>query len=132
MIPPPAGARDRTRPRIALLSPRRQSLARFRTSGIRFRIQVDEPVRLRVTVSGRLTSRRRRRRAGGAARGKLRRFDRRTIDVRRAGTVTVRLRPRAALRLLLRRERDLPGLLSVRAVDRAGNRSTRTKTLLFK
>ena len=132
VIPPPAGARDRTRPRIALLSPRRQSLARFRTSGIRFRIQVDEPVRLRVTVSGRLTSRRRRRRAGGAARGKLRRFDRRTIDVRRAGTVTVRLRPRAALRLLLRRERDLPGLLSVRAVDRAGNRSTRTKTLLFK
>jgi secreted PhoX family phosphatase len=132
VIPPPAAAaRDRTRPRIALLSPKRQSLRRFRTAGVRFRIQVDEPVRLRVTVSGRLTSRRRRG-AGAAARGKLRRFDRRTIDVRQAGIVTVRLRPRAALRLLLRREQDMPGLLAVRAVDRAGNRSTRTKTLLFK
>ena len=130
-IIPPAARPDKTRPRIALLSPRRQSLRRFRTEGMRFRIQVDEPVRLRVTVSGRLTSRKRRK-AGAAARGKLRRFDRRTIDVEQAGTVTVRLRPRAALRLLLRRERDMPGLLAVRAVDRAGNRATRTKTLLFK
>ena len=130
VIPPPAAAAADERPRISLLSPRRQSLRRFRTRGMRFRIQVDEPVTLRVTVYGRLTSRRRR--AGAAARGRLRRFDRRTYDVKQAGTITVTLRPRAALRLLLRREEDMPGLLAVRAVDRAGKRSTRTKTLLFK
>jgi secreted PhoX family phosphatase len=135
VIPPPATGggttADKTRPRISLLSPRRQSLRRLRGEGMRFRIQVDEPVTLRVTLNGRLTSRRRRK-ASASARGKLRRFARRTIDVEQAGTVTVRLRPSAALRLLLRRERDMPGLLAVRAVDRAGNRSTRTKTLLFK
>jgi hypothetical protein len=136
VIPPPATGGggttqpDETLPRIGLLSPRRQSLKRLRGEGMRFRIQVDEPVTLRVTLSGRLTSRRRK--GNASARGKLRRFARRTVEVREAGTVTVRLRPAAALRLLLRRERDMPGLLAVRAVDKAGNRSTRTKTLLFK
>ena len=133
VIPPPAETArpDRTRPRISLLSPRRQSLRRFRTRGMTFRIHVDEPVTLRVTAYGRLTSRRRRK-ATASARGKLRRFARATVELREAGTVTVRLRPRAALRLLLRREQDMPGLLAVRAVDSARNRSTRTKTLLFK
>jgi secreted PhoX family phosphatase len=139
VIPPPPGAGaggggtsvDTTRPRLSLLSPRRQSLKRFRTKGMRFRIQVDEPVRLRVSAYGRLTSPRRRK-AGASARGALRRFDRRTYNVEQAGTITVTLRPRAALRLLLRREEDMPGLLAVRAVDRAGNRATRTKVLLFK
>ena len=131
VIPPAEPAARDDHPRISLLSPRRQSLNRFRTRGMRFRIRVDEPVTLRVTVYGRLTSRRRRK-AGAAARGRLRRFDRTTIELREAGTVTVRLRPRAALRLLLRREKDMPGLLAVRAVDRSGKRSTRTKALLFK
>ena len=137
VLPPAAGGGtppatpDRTKPRVGLLSPRRQSLQRFRSRGMTFRIQVDEPVTLRVTAYGRLTARRRRK-AGTSARGKLRRFARRTIQVEQAGTVTVRLRPRAALRVLLRREQDMPGLLAVRATDRAGNRATRTKTLLFK
>jgi secreted PhoX family phosphatase len=135
VIPPPpqvaGGAARDENPRVSLLSPRRQSLRRFIQEGMRFRIRVDEPVTLRVTVYGRLTNRRRNASAS-VPRGKLRRFARRTVRVDEAGTITVRLRPRAALRLLLRREERMPGLLAVRAVDAAGKRSTRTKTLLFK
>jgi hypothetical protein len=65
-------------------------------------------------------------------RGKLRRLAHGTVRVRRAGEVTVRLRPRAALRLLLRRERNVPAVLTVTAVDRAGNRTTRKRALLFR
>ena len=52
--------------------------------------------------------------------------------MQQAGEVTVRLRPSASLRLLLRRERALPALLQVKAVDAARNTSTRTKQLKFK
>jgi hypothetical protein len=44
----------------------------------------------------------------------------------------VRLRPRAKLSRQLRRERRLSALLTVRAVDLAGNATTRTKRLVFR
>jgi secreted PhoX family phosphatase len=137
VIPPPAppagGAARNENPLVSLLSPRRQSLGRFIREGMRFRIRVDEPVTMRVTVYGRLTSLPGRRRASASVpRGKLRRMARRTVRVDEAGTITVRLRPRAALRLLLRREDRMPGLLAVRALDDTGKRTTRTKPLLFK
>jgi secreted PhoX family phosphatase len=135
VIPPATSRPDKTLPRIRLLSPRRQSLGRFRTEGMRFRIGVDEAVTLRVTVYGRLTSRRRRASgslAQAAARGKVRQFGRVSTRVDRAGVVTVTVRPRASMRLLLRREAKVPATLSVRATDAAGNASTRTKLLLFK
>jgi hypothetical protein len=100
-----------------------------------FRLRVDEPVTLSVTLTGRLTSVRRRAKgaqAGASARGRLQRFDREVVQVAKAGEVTVRLRPTVRLRLLLRRETVVPALLSVKAVDRAGNVSTRTKQLRFK
>ena len=70
-------------------------------------------------------------------RGTARRLSRRLarVRVRRAGAgrvVTVRLRPSAALRRRLRREKRLPALLTVRAVDAAGNATTRTKRLVFR
>ena len=46
--------------------------------------------------------------------------------------MTVRLRPSASLRRRLRREKRLPALLTVRAVDAAGNATTRTKRLVFR
>jgi hypothetical protein len=129
VIPPPAAAgggapaEEDERPRVGLLSPRRQSLRRFIREGMRFRIQVDEPVTLRVTVYGRLTNLPGRRRASASVpRGKLRRMVRRTVRVEEAGVVTVRLRPRAALRLLLRREDRMPALLAVRAIDSKSRR----------
>ena len=140
VIPPPAapgggGAGgggitepDRTRPRVELLSPGRQSLGRLRTRGLAFRVRVSEPVTLTVTLRGQLSKRR----GKGSARGKVRRIARASVRVQRAGEVTVRLRPSASLRLLLRRERALPALLQVKAVDAARNTSTRTKQLKFK
>ena len=132
VIPPPAapggGEPDRTRPRVELLSPGRQSLGRLRTRGLAFRVRVSEPVTLTVTLRGQLSKRR----GKGSARGKVRRIARATVRVPRAGEVTVRLRPSASLRLLLRRERALPALLQVKAVDAARNTSTRTKQLKFK
>ena len=83
-----------------------------------------------MTLRGQLT---RKRRGKASARGKVRRLARRDRSAStRAGVVTVRLRPSASLRLLLRRERVLPALLQVKAVDAAGNTSTRTKQLKFK
>ena len=136
VIPPPAppgggapgGDPDRTRPRVELLSPGRQSLGRLRTRGLAFRVRVSEPVTLTVTLRGQLSKRR----GKGSARGKVRRIARASVRVPRAGEVTVRLRPSASLRLLLRRERALPALLQVKAVDAARNTSTRTKQLKFK
>jgi hypothetical protein len=52
--------------------------------------------------------------------------------VRAAGTVTVRLRPGAKLRRRLRGRKRVPALLTVRAVDAAGNTATRTKRLVFR
>ena len=46
--------------------------------------------------------------------------------------MTVTLRPSAALRRKLRSEKRLPALLSVKAVDAAGNDATRTKALTFR
>ena len=56
----------------------------------------------------------------------------RAIDVAAGRTVTVTLKPSAALRRKLRSEKRLPGLLSVKATDAAGNMTTRTKTLTFR
>ncbi len=126
--PPPAPPRDATRARLSLRSPARQSLGSLRGRGVVFRIDVDEAVTLDVTLSGRL------KRAGRSTtrgRGALRRLARTRVTVERAGTVDVRVRPSSALRLLLRRESVLPGLLHVRATDRAGNVTTRTKQLRF-
>ena len=130
---PGVAGSDETRPVVELLTPKRQSLTRLRAVGVPVRVRVSEPVTLRVTLRGRLTSARsRKKRAGAAARGKLRRLARRSRRVERAGVVTVRLRPAASLRLLLRREDTLPALLHISATDAAGNRTTRTKELRFK
>jgi len=119
---------DRTPPRIRLLSSRRQKIKRLRSTGLRFRIGVDEAVRLRVTLAGRFMSRGHR-----PARGKLRRLVRVTVTRVNAGkTVTVRLKPSASLRRRLRGEKRLPGVLQVRATDVAGNTATRTKLLTFR
>jgi secreted PhoX family phosphatase len=120
--------RDRTRPGIAVVAERRQSLRLLFGRGVPIVFRMNEPGRLTVTLVGRLTTRRR----GRRVRGKLRRLAHGTVRVRRAGEVTVRLRPRAALRLLLRRERNVPAVLTVTAVDRAGNRTTRKRALLFR
>ena len=121
---------DRTRPRLELLSPGRQSLSRLRGRGLAFRLRVSEPVTLTVTLRGQLSSRRKRGKA--SARGKVRRLARATVRVERAGVVTVRLRPSTSLRLLLRRESVLPAVLQVKALDSARNTSTRTKQLKFR
>gem|GEM_PF-4927189 len=46
--------------------------------------------------------------------------------------MTVRLRPAAALRVLLRRECVVPATLAVTATDAAGSKSTCTKRLRFR
>ncbi len=136
VIPPPvATAPDTRSPNTQLISPARQSLKGLRGRGMDFKLRVDEPVTLTVTLSGRLTVFRRRGRkaqAEASARGGLRRFDREVVKVAKAGEVTVRLRPSASTRLLLRRERVVPAILTVRSVDAAGNAQTRTKQLKFK
>lgn len=136
VIPPPPPAKDTRRPLVSILSPARLELNRLRGSGLTIRLRVDEPAQLRVTLTGRLTSLRPRARrsvvAEMAARGGLTQLARETVDAQRAGEVTVRLRPSARLRLRLRREKTLPALLSIRAVDRAGNVTTRTKQLRLK
>ena len=125
----PAGAKpDRTDPLISLLSNRRQSLRTLRTTGLRFRIRVNETARVEVALRGRLTSTIKR-----GARGKSRMLKNNgAISVSAGQTVTVTLRPSAALRRKLTDERRLPGLLSVKAVDAAGNDATRTKVLTFR
>jgi hypothetical protein len=129
VIPAPPGtpANDRTLPLVALLSPGRQRLRTLLAAqGVPFRIQVDEPVTVVATLRGRLTSARRR--SGvPAGRGKERRLAQRTYRFDRPGTYTLRLKPNAALRVLLRRERRLPAVLLVRAEDGAGNARTRRK-----
>jgi hypothetical protein len=121
---PAAPSRDATLPFLQILSPARQSLRALRRSGMTVRVRVDEPVTLRVTVSGRLS-----RRKGG--RGPIKRFARDTVRVERAGEATITLRPSAAQRLLLRREDSVPAVLSLSATDAAGNERTRTKQLRF-
>ncbi len=119
---------DHTQPRIRLLSNARQSLRRLRKTGLRFRLSVDEIAAVRVTLSGRYTSAR-----GRPARGRLMRLRRQSgIKVKANEVITVRLKPSARAIRRLRRERRLPGLFEVRAVDQAGNAATRSKRLTFR
>jgi hypothetical protein len=122
----PATAADTALPLLYLLSAERQSLRKLLRSGLSFRIRVDEPVALRATLVGRLTSKR------GRGRGKERRLAQTTVRTQRAGEVVLRLKPSAAIRLLLRREARLPAALLVRAEDAAGNVRTRRKRLTFR
>ena len=134
VIPPPAAAAaggaaasDTTRPAVELLGSSSQSLRRLRTRGLSLRVRVSEPATLTLTLRGRL------RKPGKASgRGRTRRLARGTVRVERAGVVRVRLRPSAALRLLLRRERVLPAVVEATAVDAARNRATRRKRLKFR
>jgi secreted PhoX family phosphatase len=131
--PPPPGAPgptppDTAKPDVDLASSQLRKLSQLRGKGVRFAFEVDEASSLTVTLSARL------RKAGKKAkgRGKSRRLARGTVRATRAGEVAVRLRPSAALRLLLKREREVPATLKVVAVDAAGNRTTRTIKLLFR
>ncbi|MDA0136234.1 DUF839 domain-containing protein [Solirubrobacter sp. CPCC 204708] len=125
VIPPPPGA-DKSPTYISFVSAGRQSLATLIGSrGTSFKLRVDEPSTLIVTLYGQLTTRKGRR-------GKPRRLARVTQRVTAPGEITVRLRPAAALRVLLRRERTVPASLAVTATDAAGNKSTRTKRLSFR
>jgi hypothetical protein len=135
---PPAGllpdgtrvpAKDARRPGVSILSSARLDLGRLRgASGLTIRLRVDEPVKLRVTVGGRLTGLR----PGGRRGAVFTRLARVSLDVAKAGEVSVRLKPNAALRLRLKREKAVPALLSIRAEDRSGNVQTRTKQLRLK
>jgi hypothetical protein len=123
---PRPGAKDMTDPRISLLSNARQRLRTLRTNGLSFRIRVDEASKVEVSMRGRFSVKR-----GG--RGKLRTLkENAAINVAAGQIVTVRVKPTAAMRRKLRQERRLPGLLSVKATDAAGNDATRTKVLSFR
>jgi secreted PhoX family phosphatase len=122
VIPPPPAA-DRSATRLSFVSAARQSLGALTGArGMAFTLRVDEPATLTVTLYGQLSTRKGRR-------GKARRLARVTQRVTAPGEVTVRLRPSAALRVLLRRERAVPASLAVTATDAAGNKATRTKRL---
>ena len=113
---------------MSLLSNGRQSLKSLRTNGLKFRIRVNETAKLDVSLRGRFTSTLKR-----GARGKIQALkDRNGISVRAGQTLTVTLKPSAALRKKLRKEKRFPGLLAVKATDAAGNDTTRTKTLVFR
>src|SRR3954447_14050567 len=123
--------KDLTSPQIQLLSNGRQSLRRLRTSGLSFRIRVDEVAKLRITLLGRFTAKIGKRTLW-PARGKMRTLVR--TNVARVGAnqvVTVKIKPSAVVRKRLRDEKRLPGLLRVKATDLAGNIATRTKPLGF-
>jgi hypothetical protein len=120
-----AATADTTDPRISLLSRSRQSLKTLRGSGMRFQIRINEAAKVEVALRGRFSS--------SGARGKLRAVSRRsTVNVAAGQTVTVTIKPTAAMLRKLREERRLPALLSVKATDAAGNDSTRTKALSFR
>lgn len=121
----PAPGKDGTPARLSFLSAGRQNLASLTGNGLDFKLRVDEPATLTVTLYGQLTSRKGRR-------GKPRQLARVTQRVNTSGEVTVRLRPAAALRVLLRRERAVPATLAVTATDAAGNKATRNKRLSFR
>jgi hypothetical protein len=78
-----------------------------------------------VSLRGRFKSR--------GARGELRNLARgATVNVGAGQTVTITVKPTAAMRKKLRKEKRLPGLFSVKATDAAGNTSTRTKAVSFR
>jgi hypothetical protein len=124
VVPPPPAV-DTGKPDVDLESSQLRKLKQLRTKGVRFTFEVDEPSTLTVTLSGRLRKRR-----GKGKRGSSRTLSRGTV-VAAAGEVTLRLRPSAAMRVLLRRERRLTATLRIVAVDRAGNRRVTTHTILF-
>jgi len=126
----PAPAADRALPAVFLLGRGRQQIETLRGRGMSFEIQVDEPVTIVATLRGRLTSRRRRR-GRPSGRGRERRVAQTTLRNDRPGRYTLRLRPSAALRTLLRRETRMPAALLIRATDRAGNVRTRRKRVDF-
>jgi hypothetical protein len=112
--------RDATQPRVSLLSRARQSLSTLRSRGLRFQLRFDEAVNLEVRLTGRV-------------RGKSRTLaTTRMSGVGARQTVTVTLRPSAALRRQLRSSRRLSAMLRVKATDVAGNASSRTKALSFR
>jgi hypothetical protein len=122
----PGSRPDRTQPRLRLRSNGRQDLKTLRTRGLEFLLSADEPVKLSVRLLGRFTT-------AHEGRGRLRELARGTQTGVRAGQViTLRLRPGAALRRRLSRERRLPAELRITATDSAGNVTTRTKTLSFR
>jgi hypothetical protein len=117
---------DKTPPLLRLRSTGRQHVRTLRTHGLTFRLSADEPVtKLEATLLGRFSSH--------GKRLALRRLARRTLRSVKAGqTVTLQLRPSAALRKRLAREHRLPALLRIRATDAAGNVTTRTKPISFR
>jgi hypothetical protein len=130
VVPPPAvpATPDTRKPDVDLESSQFLRLGALRKRGIRFSFEVDEPSTLTVVLSARL--RKSGRKAKG--RGKRRRLAAGTVNAAAASTVSIRLRPGAALRVLLKRERELPARLKVIAVDRAGNRTEKTMRVLFR
>jgi hypothetical protein len=134
-VPPPGTGGDvpgddGRGPRLNLLSPGRQQLAALRGRGILFELQADEGSTIELRLRGRL----KRSGRGGrlVGRGKPRVLAGAKITARPGTPVRVRLRPIAAIRLLLLREQKLPATLHVTATDRAGNKTTRTKPMLFR
>ncbi len=121
----PAPGKDGTPARLSFVSAARQNLASLTGGGLDFKLRIDEPATLTVTLYGQLTTR-------TGRRGKPRRLARVTQRVNVSGDVTVRLRPAATLRVLLRRERVVPATLAGTATDAAGNKATRTKRLSFR
>ncbi|RKQ92165.1 beta-glucosidase-like glycosyl hydrolase [Solirubrobacter pauli] len=117
---------DKTPPLLRLRSNGRQHVRTLRTNGLAFRLSADEPVtQLEATLLGRFSSH--------GKRLALRRLARQTLRSVKAGqTVTLELRPSAALRKRLAREHRLPALLRIRATDAAGNVTTRTKPISFR
>jgi hypothetical protein len=122
----PQGPRpDRTRPLLWLHSGRVQSRKALRTRGLRFRVSANERLRtLEATLWVRFASHGKRHVAVRLARQTLH-------GVKARQVVTLVLRPSAKLRRRLSTQGRLPGLLRIRATDVAGNRSTRTKPLVF-
>jgi hypothetical protein len=113
-------------PRVSLLSNARQRLSTLRSTGLKFKLSVDEGAKLEVRIQGRFT----RARGGRAA---LRLLATKTVKRAEAKqVVTVTLKPSKALRQRLRREKRLPALLRVKATDESGSITTRTKTLVFR
>jgi hypothetical protein len=125
--PPSPPAKDMTDPVVSLLSNGRQRVSTLRgTNGLAFRIRVNEASKLDVKLKARM-------RNSKGKLGKVQTFKTsKGINVSAGQTVTVRLKLSASLRRKLRGQKNLPGFLTVKAVDAAGNDTTRTKRLSFR
>jgi len=116
--------RDSTRPLVSLLTPARQKVSDLRGSGLQFKLRVNEPAKFTFTLLGRLSSK--------GKRGKARELATATATRTAYGEFTVTLRPNAAMRTRLRKEKKVPGLFRLTATDAAGNVTTRTKPMEFR